>query len=117
MTAASKFRPAVGEKVLLSTPDNPLADGQAGTVAAVAAWGAHLTTGFGSGAFRAAWAEMVPADRPPAVRNAPARPAPSATSKAAGYSGEICVKCQGQRLVRSGTCNTCMDCGETTGCS
>ncbi len=113
---ATKFRPAVGQAVLISTPDNPRADGQPATVAAVAEWGAHLTTAFGSGAFRAAWAELIPADRPPAVRNAPARPTPT-PAKAAGYSGEICSKCQGQRLVRAGTCQTCLDCGETTGCS
>jgi hypothetical protein len=110
---APKFRPAVGDRVLISTPDNPRADGQPATVAAIADWGAHLSTAFGSGSFRAAWGEMLPPDRPPAVRTS----APVAATRAAGFSGEICSKCQGQRLVRSGTCNTCMDCGETTGCS
>lgn len=109
----TRFRPAVGDAVLLSTPGNPRADGQAGTVAALAGWGAHLATAFGSHAFRALWAEMLPADRPPAVRTS----APVAPGKAAGYTGEVCMKCGGQHLVRSGTCATCQDCGETSGCS
>lgn len=36
---------------------------------------------------------------------------------AAGYTGDTCATCNGMRLVRSGTCSTCMDCGSTTGCS
>lgn len=31
-------------------------------------------------------------------------------------SGEVCVKCGGHNLRQSGTCKTCMDCGDAGGC-
>lgn len=31
-------------------------------------------------------------------------------------TGEICARCQGVRMVRSGSCLTCLDCGESGGC-
>ena len=33
------------------------------------------------------------------------------------FTGEICSNCGGARLVRTGTCATCLDCGEGAGCS
>ena len=101
-------RPGLTERVVLVTPDNPRADGQPATVVAVAPWGCHLATTFGSGGFRALWSEVRAADRPAARPKAPGE---------AGYSGEACPHCQGQRMVRSGTCATCQDCGTTSGCS
>tara|TARA_R110002167_G_scaffold9653_3_gene44737 strand:+ start:1802 stop:2134 length:333 start_codon:yes stop_codon:yes gene_type:complete len=34
-----------------------------------------------------------------------------------GYTGEFCDQCFGVRMVKSGTCSTCQECGATTGCS
>ena len=34
-----------------------------------------------------------------------------------GYTGAFCPDCGGTHMVRSGTCEKCMDCGATTGCS
>jgi hypothetical protein len=31
-------------------------------------------------------------------------------------SGELCLDCGGARMMRSGTCLTCLDCGRSQGC-
>lgn len=36
---------------------------------------------------------------------------------AAGYTGEACCNCGSMRMVKSGTCSTCNECGTTSGCS
>lgn len=36
---------------------------------------------------------------------------------AQGFTGDSCDRCGGTRMLRSGTCLTCQDCGATTGCS
>jgi hypothetical protein len=132
----SAKRPAVGDAVVISIPDNHRADGQPATVEAVAEWGAHLKTGFGSGEFRATWEEMTP-PRKPAVRTTgpvakgvrsafpatvggkmPARNGVAkSVAKAQGFTGDPCGKCQGGRMVRNGACLLCVDCGESSGCS
>jgi hypothetical protein len=33
-----------------------------------------------------------------------------------GYTGDLCDKCGGCRMLRAGPCLKCDDCGETTGC-
>jgi len=38
-------------------------------------------------------------------------------SQMKGYTGEPCPTCGHMTLVRSGTCNKCLTCGGTTGCS
>lgn len=38
-------------------------------------------------------------------------------AKAAGFTGEICDRCQSTRMVRTGKCSTCQDCFATSGCS
>lgn len=40
-----------------------------------------------------------------------------ASGAVAGFTGDTCIHCQSLNMVRSGTCQTCQDCGETTGCS
>ena len=69
----------------------------------------------------------------PAPAAAPAEPHPPAPLSAAaplatlapaatdqlrhlGYSGNVCVTCGGTRMRRRGTCETCEDCGATSGC-
>jgi hypothetical protein len=32
------------------------------------------------------------------------------------YTGHICPDCSSSRVVPSGSCETCQDCGSTTGC-
>lgn len=32
-----------------------------------------------------------------------------------GYTGDVCVTCGGARMVRTGTCLQCKDCGDTSG--
>jgi len=34
-----------------------------------------------------------------------------------GFTGDICADCGGARMVRSGACEVCSDCGATSGCS
>jgi ribonucleoside-diphosphate reductase alpha chain len=38
-------------------------------------------------------------------------------SRQMGFTGDPCPSCQAMQLVRNGTCNKCMSCGMTTGCS
>lgn len=38
-------------------------------------------------------------------------------ARAQGYTGEFCPECGGVKMIRSGTCSHCGDCGTTTGCS
>ncbi len=33
------------------------------------------------------------------------------------FSGDICHECGSPAMVRTGTCMTCQECGETSGCS
>jgi hypothetical protein len=42
---------------------------------------------------------------------------PTLDVRSQGYTGDCCQNCGGFRVVRSGTCATCADCGTTSGCS
>lgn len=111
---------AVGDSVVLSTPDNPTADGNQCVVEFVTDWGYHLTTEFGSRNFRALWEEVDGAEPTnPAVRREPVNgnAAGMLAAKASGYTGDTCSNCQGIRMTRNGGCQKCEDCGTTTGCS
>lgn len=102
MTLSNLSRPKPGERVRLSTPDNPRLDGAGATVAELFDWGALVrTSAAGSGQFRAAWVEMVPL---------------AGLNGATGFTGEVCNDCGGLRMVRSGACSTCQDCGASGGC-
>jgi len=35
----------------------------------------------------------------------------------AGYTGNSCKSCSSVRMVRSGSCEMCLECGQTTGCT
>jgi len=52
----------------------------------------------------------------PAVEAAPAVPAGQAALFNAWDDAQECAKCGG-RMVRTGSCYTCRDCGQNTGCS
>ena len=34
-----------------------------------------------------------------------------------GFTGNTCLTCSSSRMVRNGTCEVCLDCGESSGCS
>lgn len=34
-----------------------------------------------------------------------------------GYTGDTCAVCQSTRMLRTGHCSTCQDCGSTTDCA
>lgn len=36
---------------------------------------------------------------------------------AMGFTGNICATCGGSRMVRTGACECCQDCGTSSGCS
>lgn len=116
----------IGDAVLLVVPDNPRLHGAEAEVAMLAAWGAHvLTDAAASGRYRAAWEEMrrmqgsvcqdvrgvatVGAPREVATRTVP-------QGRDAGYTGNVCDRCGSARMRRSGSCETCEDCGNAGGC-
>lgn len=37
--------------------------------------------------------------------------------KEQGYTGNLCANCGGSKLIRNGTCELCIECGSTSGCS
>lgn len=39
------------------------------------------------------------------------------TATSMGYTGDSCDRCGSMRMKHTGHCNTCEECGETTGCS
>lgn len=39
------------------------------------------------------------------------------TATALGYTGDACDNCGSMKMQRTGHCNTCAECGTTTGCS
>jgi ribonucleoside-diphosphate reductase alpha chain len=38
-------------------------------------------------------------------------------AKEMGYTGDVCPECGSMTMVRNGTCQKCITCGSTTGCS
>ena len=64
---------------------------------------------------RAAVAGSAPAPSVPTATIAP--PSPVRLAKSGGFTGNACLDCGGFQMVRSGTCERCLDCGATTGCS
>jgi len=51
------------------------------------------------------------------VSEPPARAVPSAAERGRQFTGEICDNCGGSRVLRTGNCKTCQDCGSNSGCS
>lgn len=96
---SNQFR--IRDTIQLLTPDNPRTHQKAGVIVGLEEWGAHIETdATATRRFRAAWHEMMPVVR-----------------GVAGYTGDVCIKCQGIRMVRNGACLLCLDCGEPSGCS
>lgn len=42
---------------------------------------------------------------------------PALTARALGFTGDMCENCSSTRMVRTGTCITCQECGANKGCS
>lgn len=48
----------------------------------------------------------------------PAKPSMTThQAKSVGFTGDPCPQCGSMRMVHTGHCNTCQECGSTTGCS
>ena len=64
-------------------------------------------------------AEPVPGHRPAPNANGhqAAFPAARSVSGIPGFTGDACAICNSFTMIRSGTCQTCLSCGETSGCS
>lgn len=120
--------PKAGQRVMVFTPENPRLHGTEATVKETYQWGAVLyAPAAGSGEFRALWEEMRPMQE--TVRKVPTpldsaelgerflAAAPEPTDlRDAGYTGDICDKCGSGRVLRSGPCLKCVNCGEAGGC-
>lgn len=97
-----------GERVVLDVPENPRLHGHDAVVdrLAIEGWGAYVKCdAAATGEFRALWEEMKTPKSMAAVK-----------ASEATYSGEICCTCGGSKMMRSGACLTCMDCGTSGGC-
>lgn len=132
-----------GTTVILHTPDNQQLHGTEATVAELTPWGAHVRApAAATGNFRALWSEMIlpqdtnghgvsiakelREDRDPSdsygqdhtyvANRTRAMSKTSAAALAAGYTGDICDKCGSHRMVRTGACQTCQDCGAAGSC-
>jgi hypothetical protein len=94
----------VGERVVLDC-DNPFLDGRPAVVLALTDYGAVVSTGVGSGQWRALLSELAPCrESVTAVR-----------PRQGGFTGDSCGNCGSFAVVRTGTCATCQDCGHSVG--
>lgn len=90
-----------GNRVRLVVPENARLHGAPAVVESVEPWGAFVRTeAAATGRFRAASAEMVVMD-----------------TNGAGYTGDCCAVCGSSRMVRTGACATCQECGTSGGCA
>lgn len=115
-----EFRPGSGDTVILYSPEETFVHGHLATVLSTEEWGAHVAVHRPAAEFdqpghqprwRALWTEMRPNGKPKAIESDD-----KAVARAKGYTGDICIQCQGCRMVRNGACLRCEDCGQTTGC-
>lgn len=118
-----------GTPVRINCPENPRLHGTEAQVVQVESWGAHLLApAAATGKYRAAWQEMEIVDT---ILCPPTAPTPTPVTnghpslddsshrtsiKSLGYTGNICPNCQGCRMIRTGSCVTCEDCGHNEGC-
>lgn len=108
----------VGDLVTLDMPDNPRVHEQPGEVKAITHYGAVVRTpATAAGEIRALPEEMRPFHQPTQAAVAYTESHAGLAWGQAGYTGGICQQCGGCRMVRSGSCSTCIECGTTSGCS
>jgi hypothetical protein len=97
---------AVGVTVRIDSPDNPRLHNQIGIVEKIEDWGAHLrTVAAATGYYRALYEEMKPVMSKPELE------------VQVEYTGNCCDMCGSLRQLRTGTCVTCQDCGNNSGCA
>lgn len=97
-----------GDRVILNCPENERLHGKTGKVQKLMKWGAFvLTDAAGTGQYRAGWDEM---EKQGVHLNGNA-------GKETSYTGDPCDTCGSYRVMRTGKCGTCQDCGSTSGCS
>lgn len=105
MIPLADLRP--GLAATIHTPENERLHGETCVVRVVTHYGAVVDTTVGSGEFRALESELNPvALKPPRSPN---------VDRAVGYTGNQCSQCGSTKMVRSGTCETCIDCGNSNG--
>lgn len=99
------MQPSVNETILLHVPENPRLHSHRAVVVSLEPWGAFVRTpAAATGQYRAGWEEMLPV---PERNGKPARPE---------STGDCCDLCGSFRMVWTGTCKTCLDCGTAGGC-
>lgn len=106
----------IGDLVTLDMPDNPFVHEQPGEVKELTNYGALVRTpATATGEIRALPSEMRPFRDNPRASYSESRAEPIWSQ--AGFTGDICRHCAGCKMIRSGSCLTCLDCGQTSGCS
>lgn len=61
---------------------------------------------------------ITPQPVPPAMQETMLEPRLNrTTAQSIGFTGDQCGVCNSMRMVHTGHCNTCQECGTTTGCS
>lgn len=98
----------IGKEVKINTPENPLLHGQVGIIKEITDYGAIVRTLVGSGEFRALTEEII-------LEGELAQTNGVHISKQEP-TGNCCGDCGSTRMVRTGTCETCQDCGRSSGC-
>jgi ribonucleoside-diphosphate reductase alpha chain len=61
--------------------------------------------------------EKTSADMEKAVANVTAAPTKIEIAKQQGFTGSMCSGCGSFKMKRNGSCEVCLDCGATSGCS
>jgi ribonucleoside-diphosphate reductase alpha chain len=51
------------------------------------------------------------------ARNSEAEPSKLELAKQQGFTGSVCGACGSTKMKRNGSCEVCLDCGGTSGCS
>jgi hypothetical protein len=99
-----------GLVVLLVTPENPRLHKTRAVVVEVSEWGAHVKSeASATGKFRALFQEMTPLEESNGTCT-------TKKNRELGYTGNVCDSCGSIKMVRSGTCEVCQECGRTSGC-
>jgi hypothetical protein len=120
MVSVSRIR--VGSRVLLVVPENSKLDRTVGVVLEITDWGAYISSvSSATGRFRALFSEMALFDEsngvlPPVVSISGVSKSTSTNGKDNGYTGNSCNICGSVKMIRSGVCEVCQDCGSSSGC-
>lgn len=100
----------IGDRVVVSVPENARIHGTVATVREVTEWGYVLDApAAATGTFRAVGDEVVPVK--------PVKLVSKHAARDPGYTGDFCALCGSDKMRRNGTCLLCESCGSTSGCS